>query len=93
MVKLVSFIFSATQQASGLTRPVHPRLMILIATSHVSLQVLAIILCYDLILLCIMVILEAPTFDGHRDPWIFTKWLHEMDQLFEQIGLSHERRG
>ena len=67
--------------------------MILIATSHVSLQVLAIILCYDLILLCIMVILEAPTFYGHRDPWIFTKWLHEMDQLFEQIGLSHERRG
>ena len=37
-----------------------------------------------------MVILEAPTFYGHRNPWIFTKWLHEMDQLFEQISLSHE---
>jgi hypothetical protein len=31
--------------------------------------------------------LEAPTFDGHPDPWMFTKWLHEMDQFFNQIGL------
>ncbi len=34
-----------------------------------------------------MLILEAPTFDGYQDPWIFNNWLCEMEQFFEQVDL------
>ena len=32
-----------------------------------------------------MVPYEAPDFDGSKDesPWIFVKWLNEMEQFFE----------
>ena len=32
-----------------------------------------------------MVPYEAPDFDGSKDesPWIFVKWLNEMEQVFE----------
>ena len=39
-----------------------------------------------------MVILEATTFDGHQDPWIFNEWLYEIDEFIEHIGLSYVRR-
>ena len=38
-----------------------------------------------------MVILEAPSFDSRQDPWFFTEWLYEIDEFFEQIGLSYVR--
>ena len=31
-----------------------------------------------------MVILEAPSFDGRQDPWIFTEWLYEIDEFFNK---------
>ena len=35
-----------------------------------------------------MVVLEAPIFDGHPDPWtLLINWLDEMDQFFDQICL------
>ena len=39
-----------------------------------------------------MVILEAPSFDGHQDPGIFNEWLYEIDEFIEHIGLSYVRR-
>ena len=39
-----------------------------------------------------IIILEPPTFDDCQDPWIFNNWLHDMDQLFEQVGLSNNKK-
>jgi hypothetical protein len=27
--------------------------------------------------------IEAPTFDGRHDPWIFDMWIRDMDRFFE----------
>lgn len=35
---------------------------------------------------------EAPTFDGRLDQWVFTKWLHDIDHFFERYNLSENRR-
>jgi hypothetical protein len=26
---------------------------------------------------------EAPTFEGQLDPWIFDRWIRDMDQFFD----------
>jgi hypothetical protein len=28
---------------------------------------------------------EAPIFDGHFDPWVFTKWVRDMDRFLNGI--------
>lgn len=35
---------------------------------------------------------EAPTFDGRLDPWVFTKWLKDMDRFFEWYQFFEERK-
>lgn len=27
--------------------------------------------------------IETPTLDDHRDPWIFYRWIDDMNQFFE----------
>ena len=39
-----------------------------------------------------MVVLEAPIFDGHPDPWTLINWLDEMDQFFDQICLPYANK-
>ena len=36
--------------------------------------------------------LEALTFKGQLDPWIFDRWIRDMDQLFGWYNLSKSRR-
>jgi len=36
--------------------------------------------------------IEAPTFDGHHDPWIFDMWIRDMDRFFEWHNLSDNRK-
>lgn len=35
----------------------------------------------------IIVVHNSDVRSSHQDPWIFTNWLHEMDQFFGQMGL------
>jgi hypothetical protein len=35
---------------------------------------------------------EAPTFDDRLNPWVFTKWLCDMDHFFERYNLLENRR-
>jgi hypothetical protein len=35
---------------------------------------------------------EAPTFEGQLDPWIFDRWIRDMDQFFGWYNLSENRR-
>jgi hypothetical protein len=35
---------------------------------------------------------EAPTFEGQLDPWIFDRWICDMDQFFGWYNLSENRR-
>lgn len=35
---------------------------------------------------------EAPTFKAQLDPQIFGKWIHDMDQFFDQYNLSNNMR-
>jgi len=35
---------------------------------------------------------EAPTFEGQLDPWIFDRWIRDMDQFFSWYNLSENRR-
>lgn len=35
---------------------------------------------------------DAPTFEGQLDPWIFDKWIRDMDQFFGWYNLSENRR-
>jgi hypothetical protein len=36
--------------------------------------------------------IEAPTFDGRHDPWIFDMWIRDMDRFFEWYNLSDNRK-
>jgi hypothetical protein len=36
--------------------------------------------------------IEAPTFDGRHDPWIFDMWIRDMDRFFEWQNLSDNRK-
>jgi radical SAM superfamily enzyme YgiQ (UPF0313 family) len=36
--------------------------------------------------------IEASTFDGHHDPWIFDKWIRDMDRFFECYNLFDNRK-
>jgi len=36
--------------------------------------------------------IEAPTFDGRHDPWIFDMWIHDIDRFFEWHNLSNNRK-
>jgi len=36
--------------------------------------------------------IEAPTFDGHHDPWIFDMWIRDMDRFFEWHNFSDNRK-
>jgi hypothetical protein len=35
---------------------------------------------------------EAPTFEGQLDPWIFDRWIRDMDQFFGWYNLYENRR-
>jgi hypothetical protein len=35
---------------------------------------------------------EAPTFEGQLDPWIFDRWIRDMDQFFDWYNLSENKR-
>jgi hypothetical protein len=36
--------------------------------------------------------IEAPTFYGRRDPWIFDMWIRDMDRFFEWHKLFDDRK-
>jgi hypothetical protein len=36
--------------------------------------------------------IEAPTYDGHHDPWIFDMWIYDMDQFFKWHNLFDNKR-
>ena len=36
--------------------------------------------------------IEAPTFDGYLDPWVFTDWLHQMDKFFDYYHWAENKR-
>jgi hypothetical protein len=36
--------------------------------------------------------IEAPTFDGHHDPWIFDMWIYDMDRFFKWHNLFDNRK-
>jgi len=36
--------------------------------------------------------IEALTFDGHHDPWIFDMWIRDMDRFFEWHNLSNNKK-
>ena len=36
--------------------------------------------------------IEAPTFDGHLDPWVFTDWLHQMDKFFDYYHWAENKK-
>jgi hypothetical protein len=36
--------------------------------------------------------IEAPTFDGRHDPWIFDMWIRDMDRFFEWHNMSDNRK-
>ena len=36
--------------------------------------------------------IEALTFDGHHDPWIFDMWIRDMNQFFEWHNLYDNRK-
>ena len=35
---------------------------------------------------------EAPTFDGCLDPWVFTNWLHQMEHFFEWYNWAKNKK-
>ena len=41
-----------------------------------------------------MTLFEVPDFDGRRDesPWVFVKWLDEIEQFFDQRNFSYATR-
>ena len=41
-----------------------------------------------------MILFEVPDFDGRRDesPWIFIKWLNEIEQFFDRRNFSYATR-
>ena len=36
--------------------------------------------------------IEAPTFDGCLDPWVFTNWLRQMDKFFDYYHWVENKR-
>ena len=36
--------------------------------------------------------IEAPTFDGCLDPWVFTDWLRQMDKFFDYYHWVENKR-
>ena len=35
---------------------------------------------------------KAPTFEGRLDPWIFDRWIHDIDQFFSWYNLFENKR-
>ena len=36
--------------------------------------------------------IEAPTFDGYLDPWVFTDWLRQMEKFFDYYHWAENKK-